>query len=532
MGSIVAVAGGRSIGLVVAMLAVARAGAAYLPVDAHAPIERSAALLTDAGVRLVVAADDAAMETCIPGLETVFHHVEGDADVPCAAGPEDPCYLNFTSGSTGRPKGVVVPHRAVSRLVTNAKFCDVSPGDRVANLANPAFDATTFEIWHALTAGATVVVFPAVTDLTLTDWIALLRDERITAMFLTTSLFHMIARERPDAFATLETLIVGGEQLDIGAVRRVLADRPPRRLVNGYGPTETTTFAASFDCTADALAGLDRVPIGFPLQETRLSILDSAQEPVAAGAVGELCVGGPGVALGYLNQPELTAERFVSEPGFGESLMYRTGDLARVLPSGAFELLGRADDQVKLRGFRIELGEIEQAIRATGLVDHVYVLKIGEGPAAFLAAFLLAAQGHSGLADRLPALLGAKLPGYMVPARWVELTELPAGPTGKVDRNALVAMVSAQTPNTEGAAGDDNGGLTDEIEGAWRAVLNVDAVSPTDNFLDLGGNSILAIQLTSRLREALAIELRPAEVLLADSLGELTDRIRQVMATT
>jgi amino acid adenylation domain-containing protein len=532
-GDVVAVAGGRSVDLVVAMLGVARSGAAYLPVDGHAPIARTNAMFSDAAVRVLLAADDS--RPAFPGVEIlpVSTLPAGSATVEPGPGSEDALYVNFTSGSTGRPKGVVVPHRAVLRLVTDALFCTVAPGHRMANLANPAFDATTFEVWHALTAGATIVALPSVADLPLDEWLALVAAERITTMFLTTSLFHMVARERPDAFAALDTLVVGGEQLDIGAVRRVLAAGPPARLVNGYGPTETTTFASYFDCTAESLAEMDRVPIGFPLQQTTLTIHDVHGEPAAPGVAGELRVGGPGVALGYLNRPELTAQRFVRIPGADGETAYRTGDLVRQLPTGAYELIGRVDDQVKLRGFRIELGEIEHAVRATGLVDHAYVVKVGDGPNAYLAGFLLAKTGAGAVAGNVAVLIADSLPDYMIPSRWTELTEIPHGPTGKVDRAALVTMLTEQTRHKDAESVDvpnETDGVGGEVENAWQTVLGVTSSRSADNFIDVGGNSILAIQLASRLRENLSVELRPAEVLLADSLGELTDHIRQAMA--
>lgn len=243
----------------------------------------------------------------------------------------------------------------------------------MANTCNPAFDVTTFEIWNTLTAGATLVVLPSVvSDLSLEEWVGIARSEGIDTMFLTTSLFHTVARERPDAFGKLRTLITAGEQLELGLVREVLEAEAPERLVNAYGPTEATTFASYFDCTLKSLAGRDRVPIGHPIQETTLRVVAQDLTEVPRGEVGELCIGGPGVALGYLGRTELTAERFVTDAATGES-QYRSGDLCRVLPDGAIEYLGRADRQVKLRGFRVELPEVERAAVATRLVSAAFV---------------------------------------------------------------------------------------------------------------------------------------------------------------
>ncbi|WP_198348213.1 non-ribosomal peptide synthetase [Plantactinospora sp. KBS50] len=531
---VVAVAQDRSVGLVVTLLGVLRAGAAYLPLDSMAPPTRLAGILQDAGAGVVVRSRSGGSLGLPPGLRVLnLDELGGGTTEVAGQTPDDPAYVAFTSGSTGRPKGVVVPHRAVRRLAVAPLFCTVEPGYRVGNGANPAFDATTFELWNTLTAGATVVVLPSLAELPLADWITLIRDERLDCLFLTTSLFHTVARERPDAFRALRTLVVGGEQLDIRAVRRVLAAEPPGRLVNGYGPTETTTFAAYFDCTRESLAGMDRVPIGFPLQETTLHVLNERNEPVPTGTFGELCVGGPGVALGYLHHPELTARRFVRLPDT-RGFVYRTGDLARQLPSGAYEVAGRRDRQVKLRGFRIELDEIERATVATGLCDAAFVEKIGDGPAATLIGFVLppAAGGPpSGeLARELGRRLRDRLPAYMLPARWIALDRLPIGPTGKTDRAALLSLLdaaptSAGEPAGPGDAGDVGAPVGTAVAAIWRDVLAVPRVAPEDNFVELGGNSILAMQVAARIRQNLGCRVEPADVLLTDTLAGLAARL-------
>ncbi|HEX7304447.1 non-ribosomal peptide synthetase [Lentzea sp.] len=528
-GDLVAVAVNPSVDLVVAFLGVLRAGAAYLPLDNRAPADRLAVILDEAAPQVVVRArDETRWSTPLPpGLTpvTVPDEVSSQVD-DVEVGRDDPAYVAYTSGSTGRPKGVVVPHRAVVRLVTDADYCPVGPGDRVASLSNPAFDATTFEVWAPLAVGGAVVAIPSPVDLVLEDWVAALRDLSITTMFLTTSLFHSIARELPTAFEQLEHLVVGGEQLDAEMVRRVLGSRPPGRIVNGYGPTETTTFAAVFECSAEAMRDVVRTPIGFPLQKTTLHVLDEELQPVPAGETGELCIGGPGVALGYLGRPELTAERFVVAPGAGEQV-YRTGDLVRQLPDGALEVVGRRDRQVKLRGFRIELEEVEQAAAATGLVDAVFVEKVGDGPAATLVGFALpTAGGQEELPVALRARLAEVLPDYMVPARWVVLSHVPLGPTGKADRTELLALLEPVSRTT----GDLPIESVDDICRVWREVLRVARVEPLDNFIDLGGNSLLAVQAAARLNEFLITSVEPAEILLAESAAELGARVRHAGA--
>lgn len=539
-GDLVPIAQDRSVDLIVTFLGILRCGAAYLPLDGLAPTSRLADVVAESGSRVIVWSPGAAtaapgrwvgIQDWLPEGVEPLHVPDRDPGLPVPAVTgerDDPAYVNFTSGSTGRPKGVVVPHRAVLRLALNARFCTVRAGEQVASSANPAFDATTFEVWNALCGGATVVVFPSVTELLMDEWTALIRAERIDAMFLTTSLFHTVARESAGAFASVGTVVVGGEQLELGAVRRVLAAEPPGRLVNGYGPTETTTFAAYFDCTDESLEDLDRVPVGFALQETTLHLLDADLNEVPVGETGELCVGGQGVALGYLARPELTAERFVTLPATGERI-YRTGDTGRLLAGGAVELFGRTDRQVKLRGFRIELEEIERTALACGLADSAFVEKIGEGPTASLVGFVLPSrEGAAGIdRDELPAALnrslGQTLPSYMLPSRWLVLDRVPFGSTGKADRAQLVKLLDAPAAPASGAVADEP--VLAALQAVWQDILGTEAISPTDNFIDLGGNSILAMQVATRAQQHLDVRIDAGAVLLTDSLEELVAHV-------
>ena len=507
-GAVVAAGMGRSVELVVALLGILRTGAAYLALDAKAPRERTAEVLADAGVEVVL--------NTLPDGEADF------TDVP--VGDDDPCHVIYTSGSTGRPKGVIIPHRAVVSLVEKPTFCTFAPGDRMALAANPAFDAFTFELWGTLAAGGTIVVFPDVADHGLDRFVELIKSARLNGLLLTTSVFHLVARERPTAFGTLDTLLFGGEQADSGLIRDVLTAAPPGRVVNVYGPTETTTLATTLDCTLDSVPSGERTPIGYAIQDTTLSILDEDGEPVPDGEVGELYIGGAGVALGYLGQPDLTAERFVTGPAGGSSIVYRTGDLVRRRADGALEVIGRRDRQVKIRGYRIELDEIEVAAKATGLVTAAVVETVGEGNAVRLAGFVLPADADTeGLARRL----ADRLPSYMLPSSWVALDELPLQSVGKVDRARLVAMVTgAPAPD---APEDEVGGA---VAGVWRELLGVPAVRDEDNFFDLGGNSLIAVQIAARVTGRLGVDVEPADVLLADTFADLCARLREAKATT
>lgn len=584
-GDIVALDLPRGADLVTALLGVVRTGAAYLPLDSHAPADRVTALLEDARARAVVTgppADDGRAPAALAGA-TLLTVAEADAAAPPsrASHPDvstdetSPLCVGYTSGSTGAPKGVIVPHSAVRDLVTDPD----QPGairrtDRVGQLANPAFDAFTWEVWGALTAGAPLIVLPTVVETPLDHWTRILVAEGVTAALLTTSLFHMVAREAPGALGSLRQLLVGGEQLDLAATRRVLDAGGPRQLLNIYGPTETTVFVTAFACTKESLAGRTRIPVGSPVRRVRLHVLDDTQRPVAPGATGELCVAGPSVTSGYLHRPEHTARSYVSHRAADgtEQRIYRTGDLARLLPDGQYEIVGRTDRQVKLRGFRIELEEIEQAAVATGHTEAAFVDKLGEGHTARLAGAYLAPRGTAAgsTADPARALVEAlaeRLPSYMLPSSWLELAELPLGSTGKADRarikrlvtehitgtasatatgtptgstrteptgpadpTALVAPTAMVAPVAPAAPATGTDAVTGAIAAVWAELLGLpdpSAVRGADDFTGLGGNSILAVQAAFRIGERLGIPVEPVDVLLAAHLDELAARLRK-----
>ncbi|HSG39201.1 MAG TPA: amino acid adenylation domain-containing protein, partial [Thermoanaerobaculia bacterium] len=355
----------RSPGLIVALLGILKAGGAYLPLDPSYPVERLALMLEDADAPVLITSE--AFRDRLPAGRAAVVCLEGlDLDAP--AGPvahgataESLAYVIYTSGSTGRPKGVAVPHRAIVRLVLGTDYVRLEPGDRVAQASNASFDAATFEIWGALLNGACLAMVTRDVALEPCEFAAQLHERRITALFLTTALFNQLAREAPGAFSGLRHLLFGGEAVDPASVRRVLREDPPERLLHVYGPTESTTFA-SWHLVAEVPEGARMVPIGLPVANTRIDLLDRGLELAPVGVVGELYIGGEGLARGYLGRPELTAERFVPDPhGRGERL-YRTGDLARRHPDGAVEFVGRTDHQVKVRGFRSEPGEIQAAL--------------------------------------------------------------------------------------------------------------------------------------------------------------------------
>ncbi|MDE9484472.1 AMP-binding protein, partial [Xenorhabdus bovienii] len=330
-----------------------------------------------------------------------------------------------------------VPHRAVARLVINNGYVAIEPDDRVAFTANPAFDASTFDVWAPLLNGGALVVIDRAMLLTPVELVRAVQNHGITVMWLTVGLFNRLFTELSPALPQIKTLIVGGDVLDPHVISQVLNTSPPQQLLNGYGPSEGTTFTTTY-CIKALEQGATNIPIGRPIANTRVYLLDNHGQPVPLGAIGEIYIGGDGVACGYLNRPELTSDRFLIDP-FSDipgARLYRTGDLARYLPDGNLEFLGRNDQQVKIRGFRIELGEIEARLAEHPAVREATVLVLGDGQDKSLVAYIVADVNEE-LVNNLRSHLSKVLPDYMVPAAFMRLDAFPLTPNGKLDRRAL-----------------------------------------------------------------------------------------------
>ncbi|MBO7792753.1 amino acid adenylation domain-containing protein [Burkholderia pseudomallei] len=510
-----------SIGLVAAQLAVLKLGAAYVPVDVGNPPARKAFVAQDSGARLVLG--DAALDwpaaAGVPQRDlAVLLAGPWPSDAPARApqcGGDTPAYVMYTSGSSGQPKGVLVTHRGIARLAVNSGYATFDASDRFAFASNPAFDASTFEVWTALLNGASIGIVKRDDLLDLGALAGKLSSIGVTCLFLTTALFNRCVSFDPAMFARLRCVISGGERADPAVYRKVLEAGPPRHLLNAYGPTETTTFAAVWEAEPRTLAA-QAAPIGRPIGNTSVYVLDAYGAPVPVGVTGEIHIGGPGVAQGYLNRPALSAERFVRDPFVGgDARMYRTGDLGRWRPDGMLDCIGRADFQVKIRGFRIELGEIEACLLEHGALAQAAVLARDDGGdgGKTLVAYYVPRAGHEDGAPALRAHLAARLPEYMVPAAYVRLPAMPLTPNGKLERRALPAPDERSYVRRDYAA--PQGEIETTLARIWAELFGIERVGRHDGFFELGGHSLLAVRMVARVHDVLGVEV-PLRALFAD----------------
>jgi amino acid adenylation domain-containing protein len=511
----------RSPEFIVAALAALKSGGVYAPFDPSYPLERIRLMVEDAGidtiltVRSLVDRVTGSPATLIQ-LDHEWSGVERESGenlgMPVPA--DQLVYVMYTSGSTGRPKGTAVPHRAVVRLVRNTNYVDLGPADVLAHASNTSFDAATLETWGALLQGGVLAVLSKETVLNPKAYVAALRRHNVTTLFVTTALFNRMVTDVPGCFRTLQTVLFGGEAVDPGAVQRALATAPPARLLHVYGPTENTTFSSWYPVT-EVEEGAPTVPIGRPIGNSRMVVLDADRHLVPVGVSGELYVGGDGLARGYVQRPDLTAERFVPDPCSVQpgARLYRTGDVVKQHPDGNTVFQGRADYQVKIRGFRIELGEIEATIAAQDGVRDVVVLVREDVPGdKRLVAYLVVDPLGGPSTSDLRSVLRSCLPDYMVPAAFVVLDTLPLTPNGKIDRRALPAP-----GQTWGAASawSDAGQVSSrpstnvevEVARIWKNVLGTDDLGLDDKFFDLGGHSLLAIQVVTRIERELGCQI-------------------------
>lgn len=512
----------RSFDLIVALLAVLKAGGAYVPLDSGYPPERLAAMIEDAAAPVLLAHPHLLGHLPRTGARVLTLNdpslaLQSHENLAPVSGARDLAYVMYTSGSTGKPKGVMIEHRSIVRLVRNTNFIDIRPDDVFLQLAPASFDAATLEIWAPLLNGARLAIMPPQIP-SLAEIGEAIRSFGVTTLWLTAGLFHRMVDERPDDLLRLRQLIAGGDVLSPAHVSRLAARAPHLRLINGYGPTEGTTFTCCHAVTSADAEG-DSIPIGHPIANTRVYLLDESMKPVGVGVPAELCAAGDGLARGYWKQSEFTAEKFVSYADDPDGRVYKTGDLARYREDGCIEFLGRIDQQIKLRGFRIEPGEIEAALaRHPGVRECVVIARAPESGEKRLAAYVVPSAAAVPAAE-LRDFLKQKLPSYMIPSEFVALPQLPLSPNGKVDRNKLPA------PEAAPASASAETTLERSIAGVWKRVLKIDNTGLDDNFFDLGGDSLLLIQVHAELTKTLAPGISVTQLFEFATIRELARHI-------
>jgi amino acid adenylation domain-containing protein len=534
----------RSPDLVTAMLATLKAGGAYLPMDPAYPRARLEFMLRDARVGVLLTQEGLA--DSLPDTDARILVVDAERDAVARESGGDPAvevrasnlaYVIYTSGSTGEPKGVLIEHGSLANFVHAASEAfELQPRDRVLQFASISFDTAAEEIFPCLTRGATLILRTESMLGSMRRFLDFCEKWEITILDLPTAFWHemveSLAADALDVPSAVRLVIIGGERAvpqRLATWREHVGDHP--RLLNTYGPTEATVVATLQDLSApgQGRGETSEVPIGRPLPGIRTYVLDEGLEPVPVGAVGQLHIGGAAVARGYLARPELTAEKFVADPFSDEPGMrlYRTGDLACHRSDGTLEFRGRVDHQVKLRGYRIETGEIEANLqREPGVRDAVVHLWQDANGDGRLVAYVVPRAGVELTVETLRSALARRLPAFMVPSNFVTLDALPMTQSGKVDRSALPAL-DTEEHRTEGYV-EPGTELERAIAVIWRELLGVERIGIHDNFFELGGHSLRAVQLVSRLRERLAIEVSVADFLNLRTIGRLATHIAAV----
>ncbi|MEA5581859.1 amino acid adenylation domain-containing protein [Nodularia harveyana UHCC-0300] len=542
LGDAVGICVERSLEMAIALLAILKAGGVYVPLDPNYPLERLSWMLADAKPPLLLTQKHLVdqlptqVETKITCLESISESIKQESpenpSIPSQA--DDLAYIMYTSGSTGKPKGVCIRHRGVVSLVKANNYVQLNAEQVFLQLAPISFDASTFEIWGSLLNGAKLAIAPP-NQSSLEELGQIIQKYQVTTLWLTASLFHLMVDERLEDLQPVRQLLAGGDVLSVSHIQKLLHQFPECRVINGYGPTENTTFTCCFPVITDTALGLS-VPIGRPIANTQVYILDAHLQPVPIGVKGELYVGGVGLAQGYLHRNDLTKKKFIPlDIGYkkpGESphsrTVYKTGDLARYLPDGTIEFCGRSDHQVKIRGFRIELGEIEAVLDQHPQVSQGVVMVQGEtANEKRLVAYIVPIPGETITNTELFDFLQQRLPNYMIPAAFVFLDSLPLNPNGKVDRRASLtiddsrpqitqAFVTAHSPSEE------------VLTAIWSEILGVSKVGIYDNFFYLGGHSLLAAQLVNRIQQTFDLELPIRELFQKPTVAELLEVLAEL----
>lgn len=519
----------RSIEMVVGFLAILKAGGAYVPLPAY-PKERLALMLASSELSVLLTQkhlveklpSHSSKLICIDADWQIIN-TESEENLNNCAKAQNLAYVIYTSGSTGKPKGVAVTHQAVIRLLFNTNYVELKSSDKIAQVANACFDAATFEIWGALLHGGQLIIITEDVLLSPQKFAESIHAREISVLFLTTALFNQLVSIVPQAFHNLRYLLFGGEAVEPLSVRTLLAQSPPQKLLHVYGPTEATTFSSWYLVQKVPLDNV--IPIGRPISNTQIYILDTHQSLVPIGVVGEVYIGGDGLARGYINRPELTAEKFIPNPFSKLGVLYKTGDLARYLPDGNIEFIGRIDNQVKIRGFRVELTEIEKVIAQHKSVKETAVIALDDATGnKTLVAYVVSNQQRTINYDELRYEIKQKLPEYMAPNVFVTLDALPLTPNGKIDRRLLPAVTYTKPEQVYCSPQNQ---LEHDILDIWENILGIHPISTDDNFFELGGHSLLAVRLIAEIEQQLGKRLSITTLFQTPTVKQLANALSQ-----
>ncbi|NOQ24119.1 MAG: amino acid adenylation domain-containing protein [Bacteroidales bacterium] len=506
---------GRSSDMIIGILGILKTGGAYVPIDPAYPEERVNQLIEDSGINIILSTEVIDSEYDFAGDIININDLEikessTNLNLPSITS-SNIAYVMYTSGSTGKPKGVVIEQKSVLRLVQNNQFFPFHSEQKILLTGASVFDATTFEIWGALLNGGSLYIASnevIINSALLGEYI---RKNSITSLWLTSSLFNQLVDQEESIFDTLKFLLVGGDVLSVKHINKIKTRNSELVIINGYGPTENTTFSTTFKIEKEYESN---IPIGKPISNSTAYIFDKSNRLQVVGVPGELLVGGDGLAREYLNNPELTREKFIENPYKKGERLYKTGDLARWLPDGNIEFIGRIDHQVKIRGFRIELGEIENVLLKHSSIKECVVLAREENGDKYLCAYLVIEEDYN--VEEIRSYLSVSIPDYMIPSYFVELDKIPLTSNGKVNRKAL--------PSPEIKAGDDYVAPSNETEEKlveiWSAVLNIEKeeISTTANFFSIGGHSLKASVLIGRIHKEIDVEFPLRDVFLHSSI--------------
>lgn len=522
----------RSLEMIVGLIGILKAGGAYVTLDPSLPTERLTYMFQDTRASVIVTkskyahlANLTSQIVCLDKSDAF--EAEDETNLPNVATADNLAYVIYTSGSTGKPKGVLVPHRGVVRLVKQTNYLPFSAEDVFLQFATISFDASTLELWGPLLNGGKLVMFPPQFD-SLEQLGQCIRENGVTTLWLTAGLFHEMVDHRISDLKSVRYLLAGGDVLSAAHVAKALRELPETQLINGYGPTENTTFTCCYRIPKNWDAHGRSVPIGAPISNTQVYVLDAKLQPVPVGVAGELFVGGDGLAREYLNAPELTAQKFIDNPfsSVSGAKLYRTGDRVRWLADGQVEFLGRFDTQVKIRGFRIELSELESVLALHPSVQQcIATAREDSSGTRQLVAYLILKEG----ADRNPAgfreFLSRELPSYMVPSAFVVLDSFPLNANGKVDRKQLPDptdfLAKAGTTIAPRTAEEE------KIGRIWAEVLGINLPGVDDNFFELGGHSLLATRVISRVNSAFSANLPLRALFEAPTISGLARLLTQ-----